>query len=161
MVLIVGEQEVHQATITASARAWQTHLVLARPLATRQPIREEDLLERRTLADRLPEEPPLSRPEVVGRPSARPLPAGTILTAGALDAAELVRAGDSVTITLTQGAVNMKSIATALESGTQGQTICVQDEATGEVFQVILTGRRAATMNLSAISGNLATAGAE
>ena len=151
LVLIRGDrpEDVQKVTITASARAWQTQLVVARPMAMRQLIRDEDLIERRALVERLPDEPLATRAEVVGQAAARPLAAGTVLTGRAVEAQQLVKAGQYVTVTLQQGAVNIKSVAKAVESGSYGQTIRVKNEATRDVFQVILTGPQTATMNLS------------
>jgi flagella basal body P-ring formation protein FlgA len=168
VVLIRGDrpEDVQKATINATARAWQNQLVVARPLAMRQLIRDEDLIERRALADRLPDEPLATRAEVVGQAAARPLAAGTVLTGRSVEAQQLVKAGQYVTITLQQGAVSIKSVAKALEGGSYGQTIRVKNESTRDVFQVILTGPQTATMNLSAppttpssTSSNLASAG--
>ncbi len=151
LVLIRGDrpEDVQKVTIGANARAWQSQLVIAKPLAMRQVIRDEDLIERRALVERLPDEPLASRAEVVGQAAARPLTAGTVLTGRSVEAQQLVKAGQYVTITLRQGAVNIKSVAKAVESGTYGQTIRVKNEATRDVFQVILTGPQTATMNLS------------
>ena len=168
VVLIRGDrpEDVQRATINATARAWQNQLVVARPLAMRQLIRDEDLIERRALADRLPDEPLATRAEVVGQAAARPLAAGTVLTGRSVEAQQLVKAGQYVTITLQQGAVSIKSVAKALEGGSYGQTIRVKNESTRDVFQVILTGPQTATMNLSAppttpssTPSNLASAG--
>ena len=151
LVLVRGDrpEDVQKVTITASARAWQAQLVVAKPLAMRQLIRDEDLIERRALVERLPDEPLATRAEVVGQAAARPLAAGTVLTGRAVEAQQLVKAGQYVTVTLQQGAVNIKSVAKAVESGSYGQTIRVKNEATRDVFQVILTGPQTATMNLS------------
>ena len=65
-----------------------------------------------------------------------------------LDPVQLVKVGQFVTITLEQGTVRIKTVAKALESGSFGQTIRVKNEATKDVFQVVLTGPQTATMNL-------------
>ena len=159
LVLIRGDrpEDVQKATITANARAWQAQLVVAKPLAMRQLIRDEDLIERRALVERLPDEPLATRAEVVGQAAARPLAAGTVLTGRSVEAQQLVKAGQYVTITLRQGAVNIKSVAKAVESGSYGQTLRVKNEATRDVFQVILTGPQTATMNLSGAPTNQST----
>jgi flagella basal body P-ring formation protein FlgA len=92
-----------------------------------------------------------------------------VLTARMVDAVQLVKAGQFVTVTLTQGTVNIKTVAKALEGGTYGQTIRVKNEATKDVFQVILTGPQTATMNLGSPppaaqdreTGKLASSGQE
>jgi flagella basal body P-ring formation protein FlgA len=73
-----------------------------------------------------------------------------VLTSRLVNPVELVKAGQYVTVSLRQGAVQIKSVAKALESGSHGQTIRVRNEATKEIFQVMLTGPQTATMNLNA-----------
>lgn len=162
LVIMGSGSDVQKTTIVATARTWQSQLVVAKPLAIKQIIRDDDLIERRTLVDHLGDEPLLTRAEAVGQQAARELKSGTVLTSRMVDAVQLVKAGQYVTIALTQGSVSIKSVARALESGSYGQTIRVKNEATRDVFQVILTGPQTATMNLSApVSGrgNLANAG--
>ena len=149
-VLIISEGSSQKAAIHATARAWQTQVVLAKPLLVKQVIREEDLIERRTLVDHLDEDPPVTRTEVVGQQAARDLSAGVVVTARMVDPVQLVRAGQYVTISLSQGNVQVKTVARALESGSYGQTIRVKNEVTRDVFQVIMTGPQTATMNLTA-----------
>lgn len=164
LVLIVAGEEVQKAKIVATARAWQNQLVVSKPLAPKQIIRDEDLIERRTLVDRLSDDPLLTRAEAVGQQASRELKPGTVLTGRTVDAVQLVKAGQYVTITLKQGAVNIKTVARALESGSYGQTIRVKNETTKDMFQVVLTGPQTATMNLSQPQpgqGNLASTGNE
>jgi flagella basal body P-ring formation protein FlgA len=56
-----------------------------------------------------------------------------------------------VTVSLSQGSVQIKTVAKALEAGTYGQTIRVKNETTRDTFQVILTGPQTATMNLNSV----------
>jgi flagella basal body P-ring formation protein FlgA len=149
LVLIVAGDHVQKATVTANARAWQEQLVVSRPLGFKQVIRDEDVIKRRTLVDRLSEDPLLAPNEAIGQQAARELKPGTVLTARMVDSVQLCKAGQYITITLTQGTVNIKSVARALEAGSYGQTIRVKNESTKEVFQVILTGPQQATMNLA------------
>jgi flagella basal body P-ring formation protein FlgA len=170
LVLFVAGEDVQKATISATARAWQEQLVLTKPLAFKQVITADDVVERRTLVDRIAaDEPLLQADEVIGQQASRELKPGTVLTARMVDAVQLVKAGQFVTVTLTQGTVNIKTVAKALEGGTYGQTIRVKNEATKDVFQVILTGPQTATMNLSSPppaaqdreTGKLASSGQE
>ncbi len=52
----------------------------------------------------------------------------------------VIRAGDSVTIALTRGAAKVTTVARAMENGSLGQTIRVQNDATREIYRVVLTG---------------------
>ena len=149
-VTVVSDGATHATTIRADARVWQTQVVLAKPLAFKQVIREEDLIERRALIDRLDDSPNVARADVIGQQAARELPVGTVLNARMIDPVQLVRPGQYVTISLSQGNVQIKTVAKAMEGGSYGQTIRVKNETTRDVFQVVLTGPQTATMNLAA-----------
>jgi flagella basal body P-ring formation protein FlgA len=139
-----------KVSIMAEARAWQTQLVVAKPLTFRQIIRPEDVVQRKALVDQTSDDPLLAVDQTVGQQAARELKPGTVLTARMIDPVQLVKTGQYVTISLDQGAVRIKTVARAMENGCYGQTIRVKNEATKEVFQVVVTAPQTATMNLAA-----------
>ncbi|HWP39990.1 MAG TPA: flagellar basal body P-ring formation chaperone FlgA, partial [Tepidisphaeraceae bacterium] len=143
-----GGESPRTVTVTAQARAWQKQLVVAKPIAARQVIGADDVVERRALVDQIEPQALLSAEQVVGQQAARELKPGTVLTARMVDPAELARPGQLITVSLDQGTVRIKTVARALEGGSYGQTIRVKNETTREVFQVVLTGPQTATMNL-------------
>jgi flagella basal body P-ring formation protein FlgA len=51
-----------------------------------------------------------------------------------------------VTVNVNQGAVRIKTAGKAMEAGSFGQTIRVKNEATGDVYEVVLTGPQEATL---------------
>ncbi len=136
-----------KAFVTARAQAWQDQLVAVRPLATKQIITEADVAERRTLVDRLDEDPLLKRPQTVGQQASRPLKPGTVLTSKLVDAVQLVRPGQFVTIEHATGAVRVKIVARAVDGGTFGQSIRVKNETTREIMRVTVTGPQEASIN--------------
>jgi flagella basal body P-ring formation protein FlgA len=144
-----GGADKRRVSIAAEARAWQDQLVVAKPLAARQVIRSEDVIARRTLVDQVGDDPLLTSDQVVGQQAGRELKPGTVLTGKLIDPVQLVKVGQFITVTLEQGTVRIKTVARAMESGSYGQTIRVKNEATREVFQVVLTGPQTATMNLA------------
>ena len=81
-----------------------------------------------------------------GQMSGRDLKSGTILTARLIDPTILVKSGQLVSITLTQGAISAKSVARATEQGTIGQTIRVKNEVTNNTFDVVVTGPQTAKL---------------
>jgi len=145
-VTVVHDTGVKKVPIIATARAWQSQVLIARPLSARQIIRPEDLTERRTLADRLPDEPLLASAQIVGQQAGRDLKPGTVVTARMVDAVPLARPGQYVTISVNQGGIRIKTAARAMESGSFGQTIRVKNEATNETFEVVLTGPQQGTI---------------
>jgi flagella basal body P-ring formation protein FlgA len=150
VTIVSDRNEKRKLSISADARAWQEQLVVAKPLATRQVIRSEDVIARRTLVAQMSDDPLLTAEQVIGQQAGRELKPGTVLTGKLIDPVQLVKVGQFVTVTLDQGTVRLKTVAKAMESGSYGQTIRVKNEATKEVFQVVLTGPQTATMNLGA-----------
>lgn len=133
--------------IEATARAWANQALLTKPLAYKQLIQEGDLIEKRTLTDTLPDDPLVTKPQAVGQQAARELKPGTVLSSRMLDPVELVKSGQFVTITVSHGAVSIKTVARAMEGGSMGQTIKVKNETTRDIFDVVLTGPQTASLN--------------
>jgi flagella basal body P-ring formation protein FlgA len=133
-------------TIAATARVWQRQVVVAKPLAFRQTIRDTDVTERRILVDVLDDEPLLDLKQVVAQQAARELKPGAVMTAKLVQPVPLARTGQFVTVLLDRGGVRIKTVARAMEEGSYGQTIKVKNEATKDVYEVVLTGPQEATM---------------
>jgi len=107
-------------------------------------------MQRRTLVESISDEPMLTIDQTVGQQAARELKPMMVLTGKMIDPVQLVKTGQLVTVTLEQGSVQLKTVVKAMEPGSYGQTIRVKNEATRDVFQVVLTGPQTATMNLAA-----------
>jgi flagella basal body P-ring formation protein FlgA len=149
-VTILAGDASQKASLTGVVKAWQSQLVVNKPLGYRQVIREGDLIDRRTLVDQVAEDPLVTREQVVGQMAGRDLKSGTVLTARLIEPTILVRTGELVTVVLTQGAIRAKSVARSMEQGTMGQTIRVKNEVTGNQFDVVITGPQAAKLPSSA-----------
>jgi flagella basal body P-ring formation protein FlgA len=164
VTLLSGTSSSKPMFIRAFARAWQNQIVIAKPLAYKAIIQESDVIERRTLADHLSDDPLVTKSQTVGQQAARDLKPGMIMTARMVDPVPLVKSGQYVTVTLSQGSVQIKTVAKAMEGGSFGQTIRVKNESTKDVFEVTLTGPQTATMNTPSTASekepaaNLATA---
>lgn len=152
-----GRGQQQKVTVTANARAWQQQVVLARPLSFRGVIRADDITERRVLIDHVDPMPVLSKAQVVGQEAARDLQTGTVMTARCVEPVALAKPGQYITVLLTQGSVQVKSVAKAMETGSFGQSIRVKNEATRDVFEVTLTGPQTATMGAVTPEAGLAS----
>jgi flagella basal body P-ring formation protein FlgA len=139
-VTMTSPAGAQKAAITARVQAWQNILYAARPLATKQAFRDEDLVEKRVLLDRLPEEIPLTRERVVGQQANRDIAVGTPLTARMIEPVMLARIGQLIFVTVEHGGITLTWVAEARESGSYGQTVRVKKPTTREEFNVILTG---------------------
>ena len=140
MTIVSAAGGSRKVQVRGTARAWQHQVVVATPARRRQVIQDADVTARRTLVDRLPDAPLLKSEQVVGQMAARDLKPGTVMTAPLVEAVPLAKAGQFITVTLDRGTVRVKSVAKALEGGCYGQTIRVKNEATKDVYQVVLTG---------------------
>jgi flagella basal body P-ring formation protein FlgA len=143
---VEGAGGVQKGSVTANVKAWQNQLIVHKPLAIRQIIREEDLIDRRALVDRLGDDPLVTREQAVGQMSGRELKSGTLLTARLVEASILVKSGQLVSVMLTQGSIQAKTVARAMEQGTLGQTIRVKNEVTNNTFDVVVTGPQSAKL---------------
>ena len=141
-----GPRRSQKMAIAATARAWQRQVVLAKPLSFKQTIRASDVAERRILVDVLDDQPLLALKQVVGQQAAREMKPGLVLTSKMVQPVPLARSGQFVTVVLSRGGVSIKSVARAMEDGSYGQTIKVKNEATKDVYEVVLTGPQEATM---------------
>jgi flagella basal body P-ring formation protein FlgA len=160
-VTITAGGESHTVTIYAEGRAWQQQLVVARPVECRQVILPDDYISRRVLADSLPGDALLTPDQLANAQASQSLKPGTVLTARMIDTVPLVKAGQFVTVTIAQGGVSIKTVATAMESGSYGQTIRVRNETTREIFEVTMTGPQEATMASSPTPGEAGVAAAQ
>jgi flagella basal body P-ring formation protein FlgA len=159
-LVILTQGRSQRASIRAMARAWQDQVVLARPVEHRQVIRHDDVAQKRVLVDRLEDQPLLTLQQVVGQQAAIALKPGTIMTARTVAAVPLVRMGQLVTVTVEQGRVSVTTVARAMEGGAYGQTIRVKNEATQDVYQVVMTGPQTARLRAPAAKPDeLAVAG--
>jgi flagellar basal body P-ring formation protein FlgA len=150
-VAIIGNDgSSKKVIVNAEARAWQNQLLINKPVSMGQVIQASDITPHRALVNEMPDDPLVTQEQVIGQQAARELKSGTILTARLIDPVQLVKTGQFVTITLDQGTVKIRTVARALEAGSFGQTIRVKNESTKDVYQVVITGPQAATMNLAA-----------
>ena len=145
-VMLLAGDGSQRATIMATARAWQPQAVVNRPVSARAPITAADVVERRALVDRLPDEPLLALDQAVGQQAARDLKPGVVLTGRMIESLPMARNGQLVTVTNGRGSFRVKTVARAIEAGAMGQRIKVKNETSGDVYDVVLTGPQEATL---------------
>lgn len=159
-VAIFGDSSSSKSVhIAAMARAWQEQVVVARPLANRQVLSASDFTPRRVLIGTLSEQTLLTLDQCVGQQAAGDLKPGTVMTARMVDPVPLVRTGQLVTVVLSQGSVQIKAVARALEPGAAGQNIKVRNETTRDIFDVVVTGVQEARLGGSSGDAGIASSG--
>lgn len=145
-VTIFAAGSSQKVEIKAQAFAWQQQVVLMRPLADRQIIRQEDVVSRRALVSQVANDPLLTMDQVLGQQAAMQLRPGTVFTARMVEAVPLVRTGQLVTIILSQGDIQVKTVGRAMENGAFGQTIRVRNERTRDMYEAVVTGQQTARL---------------
>ncbi|MHA1066760.1 flagellar basal body P-ring formation chaperone FlgA [Enterobacter ludwigii] len=82
----------------------------------------------------------LTRPEqAVGLRSLRPMRAGQPVRARLLEAVWLVRKGDKVQLTLTDGKMSVSMEGTALQNGQKGEVISIRNEKSGKIISALVS----------------------
>lgn len=150
-VTITAAGQSQKVQIAGEARAWQQQVLAARPVATQQVIRADDVVERSVLVSRIEDEPLLRADQVIGQRAARAMAAGSIFTARTVEAVPLVHTGQLVTVTLQTGQIQITTVAEARHSAAYGQVVRVRKPGTREEFEVVMTGPQ--TARLSARGG--------
>jgi flagella basal body P-ring formation protein FlgA len=133
-------QTGNRVPISAEVRAWRTQLRTTRALAYHQVIKEQDVRQTRVLVDRLADGQQLELAQVVGSEAARAMGPDELLTGSNVQASQLVKTGQLVTVTVEKPGVQLKWVAEARESGVYGQVIRVRRPGTREEFFVRLSG---------------------
>lgn len=146
-VVSMGNVRSQPMTLTAYARMWQEQVIAAKPVAFKQLLQDEDVVNRRVLVDRLSDAVLLKREQVVGQVAAVEIKPGVLFTARTVNPVPLVRSGQLVTITLNRGGFEVKTIGRAMETGTYGQSIRVRNEVTKDILQVVVTGPQAGSIS--------------
>ena len=140
ITLEAAQGQTRKVRLRATARAWIDQVVAKRTINTKQAISGDDVEVRRVLTDKLVPEAFATADQAVGQQASREVRAGTILTGKMLAPLELVRSGQAITVAMRRGAIHIRSVATALQSGSMGDNVRVRNPTTNEVYQVQLTG---------------------
>jgi flagella basal body P-ring formation protein FlgA len=134
-----GQKKV---AIRAVAKTFQERLVLTRAVSRGQVILDRDVAAKRELTDALVDDALADKNDVVGQQAAKAMQAGDVLTAGAVQPAPLVEAGDMVMVKLhLAGGTTVETVAKAMDGGSKGSTIRAQNEANKDVYDVVITGK--------------------
>lgn len=146
-VSIITDLGSKKVPIVATVRAWQEQTVLVRAVPYHGVLQDADVLKKRILSERLPDDPLLAYDQCVGQQAARELRPGTVLTAPMVSPVDLAKPGQFITVTLVTGSVRIKTVAVAMEAGAYGQSVRAKNEATNAIYEVVLTGPQEGTIS--------------
>jgi flagella basal body P-ring formation protein FlgA len=139
-VIVKTRAAEKRITIAAKARAWEEQLVLTRPLSRGQQIIHSDVISRRELVEKLSRDPVFEREQLVGQNAARDMKAGDVLIAADAAAPVVVNAGQFMTVSMKIGGSTVQTVARAMDSGAKDKVVRAKNEATGQIYQVVITG---------------------
>ena len=97
-----------------------------------------------------PSDSPNDTDMVIGQAAKRPLRAGAIVTAHDVGAAQVIKAGDLVTVTYDADAVTLSLQGKAMGTAGVGDLLAVQNTASKKLVQAIVTGPGAAVVGPAA-----------
>lgn len=142
-VLIRTDTTERRATLTAKALASEEQVVLARSLSKGQALRADDMTARTAWVDRPAADRATGVEQLVGQLLARDMKRGEALSAGDLKLAPLVLKDQFVTVAMKVNGQAIETVARALETGAKGDLVRAKNEATGQVYSIVVTARAA------------------
>jgi flagella basal body P-ring formation protein FlgA len=136
------------AAAAAPARRGVEALAYARNLQTGEIVQPEDLVWAKVVA--APADAPGDAEAVIGLAARRPLRAGAAVAAHDLGAAQVVKAGEMITIVFAEDGVSLSLSGKAMSSAGVGETVNVQNTASKKIIQAVVTGPGQAMVGPSA-----------
>jgi flagella basal body P-ring formation protein FlgA len=158
-VTIFSGTESKKVSIEAKAQEWLDEVVVAKPLAEKEVLQESDFFTRHVLVGSLPDQQPLALAQCVGQQADCDLKPGQVMAGRLVDPVPLIHTGQLVTITLTEGTVQIRAVARAMEQGVLGQTIKVRNETSRDMFDVVVTGEQEARLGPTPTDGGSYSSG--
>ncbi len=144
---------VHGGGATVSAAASNTHgnievLTYTRSLNAGEIVQPTDLTWVKAAA--APSDAPSDADMVIGQAAKRPLRAGAIVLAHDIGTAQVIKAGDLVTVTYDADGVSLSLQGKAMGTAGVGDLLAVQNTASKKLIQAMVTGPGAAVVGPAA-----------
>ena len=138
-----GQTRYLQAQVSVQGQ----HVVAARPIAAGETLSADMLELREGPLEKLPRHAVTDPASILGLQATRPLEAGSLLQSHLLRAERLVRRNARVRIEAVGNGFRISREGTALDHGSQGETIRVRTES-GEILRARVTGRNRLQIDL-------------
>lgn len=132
-VLVDGRQAA-KSTVRLDVQCYQQIVVTARPLMAKDVLTADALRTERLAIGRLRPGYQIDVQKLVGLSVKRPVAPGTVLTNDMVAKPTLVKRGTLVTILAKQGALEVSATGQALQDGTEGQLIRVQNTLSKKII---------------------------
>lgn len=113
-------------------------LTYARSLAAGEVVQPADLVWAKVAA--APADAPSDADQVIGLAARRPLRAGAVVSARDISAPQVIKAGDTVTVTYEGDGVVLSLQGKATTAAAQGDTVMVQNTSSKKIIQAMASG---------------------
>jgi flagella basal body P-ring formation protein FlgA len=130
---------VEQPAAPARPAIFEEQLVLTRPLSRNQRIIASDIAVRRVPVDAPATQPGITKDEIIGNLAARDLKAGEVFDAEDITRPAAVTKGQFMTVALRIGQFDVETVARAMDTAATGEICRAKNEATGDVYRVVIT----------------------
>lgn len=141
IVVVSAAQAAPSGAASAGAVAARGNvevLTYARSLAAGEIVQPQDLVWARLAA--APADAPSEADQVIGLAARRPVRAGAAVSSRDVGAAQVIRAGEMITVRYDADGVSLALQGKAMANGAQGEPVAVQNLQSKKVIQAIVTG---------------------
>ena len=118
---------------------YDEQLVLTRPLSRGQRIIASDVAVKRVVVDQPTTRPAVALDEIVGNVASREMKKGDVLAPADISRPAVVTRGQFMTVALRVGTFDVQTVARAMDSAAAGEACRAKNEASGEVYRVVVT----------------------
>lgn len=137
-------------TVAAAARGNVEVLTYARSLQTGEIVQPQDLVWSKAAA--APADVPSDAEAAIGLAARRPLRAGAAVASRDLGAAQVIKAGETITVTFASEGISLSLEGKAMSAAGVGETLNVQNTASKKIIQAVATGPGQAVVGPAAAS---------
>jgi flagella basal body P-ring formation protein FlgA len=143
-IVVRAGAETASAAGPAAARGNVEVLTWTRSLAAGEIVQPSDMVWSKAAA--APADAPRDAEAVIGLAAKRPLRSGAVASARDVSAPQVIKAGDMIAVTYTDGGISLTLTGKALAPAATGDLLSVQNMSSKKIIQAIVTGPGAAAI---------------
>jgi flagella basal body P-ring formation protein FlgA len=137
-IVVRGGASGPSAASPVAARGNVDVLTWSRSISTGEIVQPEDLVWAKAAA--APADAPRDADQVIGLAAKRPLRAGAAVGGRDVSAPQVIKAGEMVSVTWSDGQVTLTMQGKAMKAAAQGETVNIQNPASKKIVEAIATG---------------------
>ncbi len=143
-IVVRAGAETASAASPSAARGNVEVLTWTRSLAAGEIVQPSDVVWSKAAA--APADAPRDADAVIGLAAKRPLRSGSVASARDVSAPQVIKTGDMIAVTYTDGGISLTLTGKALAAAAQGDLLSVQNMSSKKIIQAIVTGPGAAAV---------------